>query len=121
MIICDEIINEAETNKKSLIGTFNSIAGKNFPLKLHKLVVFVALTNGSGNHNVSLRCVREGETPNDIFRVQGMMRFEGPTETVEISFGIKNVVFQNPGLHAMEFYCDEDLLTERRFFVHQKK
>jgi hypothetical protein len=35
LILCDQIITEAITNKKSLIGIFNFIAAPQFPLAAH--------------------------------------------------------------------------------------
>ena len=57
LILCDEIITEAGTNKKSLIGTFNSIVSAEFPMQHAKICVYAAMTNGQGEMAGVLRCV----------------------------------------------------------------
>ena len=44
IILCDSVIREAQTNKLSLIGTFNGIFANHFPCTHPTLSVYIALT-----------------------------------------------------------------------------
>jgi len=39
LMICDQVITETETNKKSLIGVFNSISAGQFPCRHPKICI----------------------------------------------------------------------------------
>jgi len=116
LIICDEIINEAGTNKKSLIGTFNSIASVDFPTQHPKICVYAAMSSGRGEMPAELRCVRV-EDQVEIFKAAGMIQFADPNQVVEMSFNFRNVVFERPALYTFELLAGDEVLLEKRFHV----
>lgn len=116
LIICDEIITEAITNKKSLIGTFNSIVSHSFPMQHPKLCVYTAMTNGQGHMSGELRCVRLDDQQ-EIFKAAGEVQFADPTQVVELSFNLRNIPFERPGLYSFELITADELLLEKRFTV----
>ena len=122
MIICDQIITEEGTHKKSLIGTFNSLSVKSFPCSLPRFFVFTALTNGSGSYNAKLRCTNETISPNTtFFELEGQVQFRDPMETVEMGFKMVNLTFPSPGVYCFELHCDDELILQRRIKVAQRK
>ena len=116
LILCDEIITEAGTNKKSLIGTFNSIVSANFPMQHAKICVYAAMTNGQGEMTGELRCVRVDDQQ-EIFKAAGNVQFADPNQVVEMSFNFRNILFERPGLYTFELIAGEELLLEKRFHV----
>ena len=120
LILCDQIITEHQTMKKSLIGTFNSITLATLPSAYATMCLYAALTNGMGKMDTRLRCVYMGDNITEertLWEVKGPIEFANPNQVVEINFVLNGVVFQNAGLHTFEFYCNDDLLMERRFHV----
>ena len=116
LIICDEIINEAGTNKKSLIGTFNSILSDQYPMQHAKICVYAAMTNGQGEMSGELRCMRVDDQQM-IFKASGTVQFADPNQVVEMSFNFRNIVFERPGLYTFELLAADELLLEKRFHV----
>ena len=60
MLLCDYLILDAETHNKSLIGIFNRVQAAKFPVRHDRMHVFVALTDGHGDYNASLRIRTSG-------------------------------------------------------------
>jgi len=116
IVICDQIIEDKHTNKKSLIGIFNNINATNFPCRHPQICVFVSLTEGRGQCNARLRVVNE-ETDQVITDVRGPIQFPDIHAVVELVFNLVGLVFPSPGLYSIEFYCDDVLVLERRFHV----
>jgi hypothetical protein len=116
MVICDQIITEEGTRKKSIIGCFNNINSPSFPCVHPTFFVFVALTNGKGNFKVKLKCINESDD-STIFEVGASLNISDPMQTVEMGFKLVNLTFPNPGNHAIQFWCDEELLMPKRFNV----
>jgi len=120
IVICDQIIEDKLTNKKSLIGIFNNIASQNFPCRHPQLSVFVSLTEGRGSYNARLRIAHE-ETGRVTAELNGQIQFPDIHAVVEVNFNLLGLEFQQPGLYSIEFYCDDALVLERRFHVTQLK
>ncbi len=120
IVICDQIIEDKLTHKKSLIGIFNQIATPTFPCRHPRMAVFVSLTEGRGAYDVRLRMVHE-ETATAIGEVKGQIQFADMNMVAELNFELLNVTFPQAGLYSIEFYCDDNLVLERRFQVLQIK
>ena len=116
IVICDQIIEDKLTGKKSLIGIFNQIATQNFPCRHPQVCVFVSLTEGRGQCAARLRIVHD-ESDHVVGEVNGNIQFPDVHTVVELNFNLVGLVFPDPGLYSIEFYCDDALVLERRFHV----
>ena len=61
LLVCDNIIQDKQTNKRSLIGLFDRLYTKNLPCVHPSLSIFVSLTSGKGNYACEVVC-RHQET-----------------------------------------------------------
>ncbi len=117
-MICDQIIEDKKTHKKSLIGIFNQIGAARFPCRHPQMAVYVSLTEGRQSYDVRLRVGAEdnGQT---IAELNGKIEFANIHAVAELNFNLVNLSFPQPGLYSIEFYCDDVLILERRFQVLQ--
>ncbi|MFH1037487.1 MAG: hypothetical protein V1789_02315 [PVC group bacterium] len=120
LIVCDEVIEDKKTSKKSLIGMFNRIVVKEFPCKHPRLHVFVSLTGGRGEHKVDLRCINQS-TRKPLFGATGKIGFNNPNAIIEVDFDLQNAVFPEPGNYAFEFLCDDEWVLDRPFVVVKRE
>ena len=118
MIICDQIITEMGTNKKSIIGCFNNVFSPTFPCVHPTFFVFIMLTNGRGGFKTKLKCINEKDN-SVLFEVGGSVIFNDPMQTAEIAFKLVNLTFPNAGSYAIQLWCDDDLLMPRKINVTQ--
>ncbi len=116
LVICDQIIEDKLTNKKSLIGIFNQIGAQTFPCRHPQFCVFVSLTDGRGESAARLRIVHD-ESEHVVAEVNGTIQFPDVHTVVELRFDLVGLAFPDPGAYAIEFYCDDALVLERRFRV----
>ena len=61
LLICDQIITDRATGKQSLIGLFSKIHSAGFPATHPQLSVFVVLTEGRGQTELTIRIVDGNE------------------------------------------------------------
>ena len=120
IVVCDQIIEDKLTGKKSLIGIFNQIATNSFPCRHSRMGVFVSLTEGRGSCAARLRVAHE-EKGDVVAEVKGQIQFPDIHTVVELNFDMVGLLFPHPGLYSIEFYCDDALVLERRFNVTQVK
>lgn len=116
MILCDTLIEDRLTGKKSLIGIFNNIASREIPCRHSTLNVFCILTEGIGTYPCCLRCTNlaDGAT---ILNLTGPITFPDRLVTIEFNFELKNVVFPTPGQYVFELLCDNQPLISRKFNI----
>ena len=120
IVICDQIIEDKLTGKKSLIGIFNQIGTQNFPCRHPQICVFVSLTEGRGQSAARLRIVHD-ESSHIVAEVNGTIQFPDVNVVVELNFNLVGLVFPEPGMYSIEFYCDDAIILERRFTVSHVK
>lgn len=120
MLICDYVITEQGTNKKSLIGIFEHINVNRFPCVHHSLSVYIKMTEGQGTYRFRLelvdlkdnKTVGGGEIPRDI-------QINNPLMAHELVFNLKGLKFQHAGDYEFRIYANENILGQKTFVVSE--
>lgn len=120
MVICDTVIEDKLTGKKSLIGVFNNITVRECPCQHPSLNVFIALTEGIGEYKSTLRCIKS-DTNKEIMSLNGPLPFPNRLATVEFIFELKNIRFPTEGQYIFELSCDDQPVISRKFIVSKMK
>jgi hypothetical protein len=113
LMLCDTIIRESGTNKLSLIGTFNGVFASSFPCTHPSLSVYIAITEGRGRVPCILR-MTSLDANTVVFELPGQIEFGGPTSVGELVFQLQQIKFEHPGVYAIEFWADGELLGSRK-------
>jgi hypothetical protein len=116
LLICDQVIDDKLTNKKSAIGMFNTVLVQQAPTTLAQVMVLASLTDIKGRVVLRLRLVRD--TDNEIlFETHGPIESPDPLAIVDLVFGMHGLRIGAPGPYAFEILCGQELLGRRRFQV----
>ncbi|HTL48067.1 MAG TPA: hypothetical protein VL688_08430 [Verrucomicrobiae bacterium] len=118
MLICDYVITEQETNKKSLIGIFENIGAVKFPFMHPSLSVYIKLTEARGTYRFRLDLVNlqsnavtgQGEIPNDI-------TIDSPLTSHELVFNLRGLKFMEPGEYEFRIYANDRIFGQKTFNV----
>lgn len=113
MILCDYVIEDKHSNKKSLIGIFSNINAKKFPASHHRMNVFISLCDGHGEYNGELRCVK-ADDETEVSTMKGPVPFPDPHAVLEFNFELFGLAFPEPGDYIMQFLCDDEILIQRK-------
>ena len=122
MLICDYVITEQGTKKKSLIGVFENINARKFPCMHHALSVYVKLTEAQGDYQFRLEMVDlktdtmagKGQLPNAV-------HIDNPLATHEIVFNLKGLKFQHPGDYEFRMFANDHIFGQKSFLVAEMK
>lgn len=120
LILCDQIIEDKHTGKKSLIGMFDRVHAGSFPCAHPSLSIFVALTNLEGEVPCEIVC-RHADGEPVAFAAKGKISFPDPARVAELVFHFKNVRFPGPGTYWLQFLADDLPVMVRPLFVLQLK
>lgn len=115
-LLCDQVLDDRLTGKKSAIGLFNAIRVPSMPTRLTQVVVMASLTEIAAPTTVELRLVRDADN-NPLLRTQGTVDAPDPLATVELVFGVQGIAIPTVGQYAFELWAQGELLGRRRFQV----
>ncbi|MFH0982462.1 MAG: hypothetical protein V2A79_13130 [Planctomycetota bacterium] len=118
IILCDDVFEDKRTSKRILVGTFDRILAGAFPCAHGSMVVWLELTSGRGQYDLSVSIVH-AETDLKTLEVNGRVVFEDPLQVVGIAIGFANVVFKEPGKYWIDVYANQTLIAQRAFLVEQ--
>ena len=118
MLLCDYVIEDKQTNKKSLIGLFSNISAKQFPASHYRMNVFIVLCDGHGEYKGELRCVRSDDNK-EVSTMRGPVVFPDPNAVLEFNFEMFGVTFPKPGEYIMQFLCDAEIVIQRKLTLTQ--
>ena len=118
MLLCDYVIEDKATNKKSLIGLFSNISAKKFPASHYRMNVFVVLWDGHGNYKGELRCVHS-DSEEEVSTMRGPIEFPDPNAVLEFNFEMFGMTFPAPGEYIMQFLCDDEIVIQRKLTLTQ--
>ena len=119
MLICDRIITEVITNKKSLIGIFENIMVGKFPCVHHSLSVYVNFTDALGKYDFKLELVDVEE--NKVLNTAELrgVNIEDKLSTSEIVFNLQGIQFAHPGKYEFRIYANARFFGAKSFTIIQ--
>ena len=117
ILICDYIIHEVGSNKKSLIGIFEDIHISRFPCRYPRIAVYVNLTDAHGSYELELRLVNSEDQALVGSGRAPAVEIDSPLRTCEFALQIQNLVFQKAGPYEFQIYANGKLIATKLFRV----
>ena len=122
VLICDKVITEEGTKKKSLIGIFENIGSSKFPCVHYFLSVYVKLTDAMGSYRFSLELaslengavLNKAEIPQEI-DIPDLLR------THELVFNMGGLKFPSPGKYEFRVLANGEIFGQKTFLVEELK
>jgi len=116
LLICDQVIDDRLSGKKSAIGLFNTVFVPSLPTRIQHLAVMATLTEISGRTPLRLRLMRD-EDNTVLMQTQGHVDAPDPLTMVDLVFAMQGIPIAQPGQYAFELLTEGELLGRRRFYV----
>lgn len=119
LLVCDTIIEDKKTGKKTLVGLFDRVQGARLPCVHPAMCVFVSLTGGRGEFACEVLCRHtDGETL--AFQAAGRVKLTDPRQVVDIVFRLNGVRFPKSGSYWLHFVVEGVPIMMRQMSVHIK-
>ena len=122
MLICDYVITEHESGKKSLIGIFETISAGQFPVIHHALSVYVKLTDANGSYRFQLDLV---DLQNDDLlskcEIPNELKISNPLKSSELVFNLHGLKFPHPGEYEFRIFANGRIFAQKAFLVSESK
>ena len=120
MLICDYVITEKDTNKKSLIGIFENIQTSKFPCTHYALCVYVKLTDARGHYRFWLELV-DLQKDQSVFRtdIPDEIVIEDPLSTYQLVFNLNGLQFEHAGEYEFRIFANGKIFGQKSFVVRE--
>lgn len=116
LIPCDSVYADPSSGKQALIGMFNLITARAFPVIHPRMCIFASLTDVHQNTRCKVDIVN-GETDAVVFSAEGPMAAANPTVICDMIFQLNNLTFQEPGTYFIRLIGNGQILLQRPFNV----
>lgn len=117
MLICEKVISEEKTRKKSLIGVFDTVYYLRLPVGIPELWIYVNLSDVVGKLTTRIELVYLNEN-----RKVAEAKLELPEGRLnrEVGYCFKNMVFAKTGTYVFRFWVDDDVISEKYLNVTRR-
>lgn len=120
MLICDYVITEQGTNKKSLIGIFENIGAVQFPVVHPALSVYIKLTEAQGEYRFRLELVDlKTETSLAKCDLPNTIRIADPLIAHELVFNLRGLKFAHAGEYEFRIFANDRIFGQKVFLVSE--
>ena len=119
IILCDMVIVDEATQKRSLIGMFNNITVNALPVNYPKMVLFFSFTNWKGKKKITLRI--KDPNGNTVTQADIEHSHANPVGVLEFNFNIDSLPLCHPGVYDIDILVNGDPMGLRQFQVIREK
>jgi len=120
LLICDSVLEDKHTGKKSLVGLFDRIQTQSLPCVHPGMAVFVSITGGRGEYPCEIIC-RHQDGNALAFEAKGQVTLRDPRQVVDLVFRLNGVRFPEIGLYWVTFQVDEVPIMMRPLQVRKRE
>ena len=116
-LICDYVIHEQETNKKSCIGIFHQINAPSFPCRHGQLSIYANITNALGDYAFRLSLVHLRDEKEIGSGATPSLKIPDKLQTAELAFRLQNIVFPQEGKYEFRLHANDRLIAQKEVAV----
>ena len=116
-LVCDQVIQDSQTGKKSLIGVFHELKASRFPAIHPTLWIYANLTDAHGSYTFEIRLL-------DMSRNEVLGRgapppieIPGPLQVTELSAQLRNVQLPTAGTYEFQLLANDQLVATKAIRV----
>ena len=121
IVVCDTIIEDRNTGKKSLIGIFTHLASKAFPCNYPSMSIYFCVTDAAGNYAFSLKLVHLDEDKQIAEGTLPTIEIKDRLQIVDYGITMLRVQFQAPGRYDFRLFANDEFIGNKDFVVIQAK
>jgi len=118
-LVCDQVIEDSLTKKKSLIGLFTHLQAAAFPFQRHQMGLYFCLTDAEGTYHFDIdlmylnteQLVCRATLPN--------IAIADRLQISDFGINIPSLVFPAPGRYEFRLRMEGHLIAQKDFHVIQ--
>jgi hypothetical protein len=105
-LLCDRVITEKGTHKKTLVGVFTSIWAHGFPLHHTNLALYYRGVLNAGEYDFRINFARQG-SDEVLSHVEGILRVKNGSIPTELGVNLPFLDIPEPGEYEFRMWIEE--------------
>ncbi len=120
-LVCDAVICEASTNKKTIVGTFTHIGSATFPCLVPQIGLYVCFTDADGTYEfeIDLHYLNDGGNKIGGGKLPQPIVITDRLSITDIGVTLRNVIFPGPGRYEFRLLSGGQVIAVKDFTVRQ--
>ncbi len=116
-VLCDNIIEDVETGKKTLVGLFDLVVSVQAPAYVPELAVYICLTGGPAQSPTAVRLYCVDPDGHVLAEATEQVEFRHEHSMAELVFKFQGFEFRRPGWYRFVCELNGEPVAERGFRV----
>src|SRR4051812_48891457 len=118
LLLCDQVIIDRDTGKRSLIGLFEMINARDFPTTASDFWMYASVAKGG---RIDERYYLELQAPDGELLVKAIWDLDdwGPAEIVQFEMRVSGMELPTAGVYHARVFVQGRVLLERRLLVQR--
>lgn len=113
-LVCDMVIEDKTTNKKTLVGAFTDIWSPDFPCVHHHMGIYFCMTDAEGDYEIVLRLANSDS--GDLLAEAGLsIKIEERLGISDFGINLPMAVFPKAGRYEFQIYANKEFLGRKEF------
>lgn len=108
-LICDQVITDEATKKKTLVGVFDHIMVKQFPARHGPVALYARLYDSEGTHECKVEYLRI-DTQEILGNATGQIHVNSRNKSFEFSLNLPAIEIPEPGGYEFQLFLDNRLM-----------
>ncbi len=118
LLLCDQVITDETTKKKTLVGVFDRIWVSKFPAKHAPAALYIRLFDAQGDCDIRVEYVKVDEDK-VLGQVTGTLQSSKRHTTVELGIPLPPIDIPTPGMYEFRLYLNGRYAHKVRFIAEQ--
>lgn len=118
-LVCDYVMEDSFTKKKSVIGIFTHLQAAGFPFQHHHMGLYFCITDAEGSYQFDLSLVYLN-TEQVVAKAQlPIVEIQDRLQIADFCVTLTNLLFPGPGRYEFRLFVNGQLLAQKDFTVTQ--
>ncbi len=118
-LVCDQIVEDAATGKKTIVGVFNRIASSNFPTQYAPVSLYVKLIDCEGDYDFRIEFVQVS-SQELLVECNGTANSKTRHEYAEFVLPCPPLPLPSPGEYEFRLWMNSSFLGNARIKASQQ-
>jgi uncharacterized protein YegP (UPF0339 family) len=119
ILLCDQIIEDRLTGKRTLVGIFEEIVAPKFPCIHPSLWIYSAVSDAEGEYEFELRLL-DGESLSLIgLSRTGKIRIANRLQRTQIQIRMDGLPLAKGGQYVFQILANGELIAEKPFYARE--
>ncbi|MCC2642233.1 MAG: uncharacterized protein K0S45_2646 [Nitrospira sp.] len=118
-LVCDSVIEDSLTKKKSLIGIFTHLQAAVFPFQHHQLGLYFCMTDAEGTYHFEIDLVYVNSDQLVCRASLPHIAIEDRLQIADFGINIPALLFPAPGRYEFRLRVDGHVIAQKDFNVIQ--